>query len=120
MADDRKQIGHIGEQAAARFLKRHGYTIVEHNYRCRAGEVDLIALDGSVVVFVEVKTRADPDEAAPFEAVTLPKQQRITRAAQYYLSTHRLFDRDVRFDVVGVWWDGRTARCELVRAAFEA
>ena len=72
-----------------------------------SGEVDLIALDRSTVVFVEVKTRTQPGFGSPLEAVDRRKQRQIQRAAQQYLTENRLHDRDARFDVVGVWWDER-------------
>ena len=119
MAHERQLLGADGERAAERFLRRQRYTIVQRNYRCRAGEVDLVALDGSTVVFVEVKTRTQPGFGSPLEAVDSRKQRQIQRVAQYYLSQNRLQERDARFDVVGVWWDGEEVRCELVKNAFE-
>jgi len=120
MANVRRQLGEEGERAAERFLRSQGYTIVERNYRCRVGEIDLIALERKVIVFVEVKTRRHDGTGAPLEAVTEHKQRKICGAAQYYLSAHRLHDRDARFDVVGVWWEDGMPRCELLRNAFEA
>ena len=119
MPDDRQVLGAEGERAAEKFLRRQRYTIVQRNYRCPLGEVDLIALDRSTVVFVEVKTRTQPGFCSPLEAVDLRKQHQIRRAAQHYLSKHRLHDRDARFDVVGVWWDNGRMQCELVKNAFE-
>ena len=100
-------------------MRRQRYVTLERNYRCVVGEVDLIALDGSTVVFVEVKTRSHAGSGSPFEAVNPRKQRQIQRAAQYYIKQHRLQDRNARFDVVGVWWDGDDARCELVKNAFD-
>ncbi len=119
MPDDRQILGAEGERAAEKFLRRQRYTIVERNYRCSSGEVDLIALDHSTVVFVEVKTRTQPGFGSPLEAVDLRKQRQVQRAAQQYLSEKRLHDRDARFDVVGVWWENGQVRCELVRDAFD-
>ena len=119
MPDDRQRLGAEGERAAETFLRRQRYAIVERNYRCRAGEVDLIALDGNAVVFIEVKTRTQPGFGSPLEAVNLRKQRQIVRAAQRYLLENRLHDRDARFDVVGVWWEDGQVRCELVKNAFE-
>ncbi len=119
MAHERQQLGTEGERAAEKFLRRQRYAIVQRNYRCRAGEVDLVALDGSTVVFVEVKTRTQPGFGTPLEAVDPRKQRQIQRAAQYYLSENRLQNRNARFDVVGVWWDGGEVCCELVKNAFE-
>jgi putative endonuclease len=119
MPDERQVLGAEGERAAEKFLRRQRYTIVARNYRRRVGEVDLIALDGATVVFIEVKTRTQPGFGSPLEAVDRRKQRQIQRAAQQYLSENRLNDRDARFDVVGVWWDNGRVRCELVKNAFE-
>ena len=119
MPDDRQILGAEGERAAEKFLRRQCYTIVERNYRCPSGEVDLIALDRSTVVFVEVKTRTQPGFGSPLEAVDPRKQRQVQRAAQHYLSEKRLHDRDARFDVVGVWWENGQVRCELVKNAFD-
>jgi putative endonuclease len=120
MWNARQRLGDEGEQAACRFLKRQRYAILERNYRCRVGEIDIVALDRDVVVFVEVKTRTDEGFGTPLDAVDVRKQRQIQRAAQFYLRQKRLWDRDARFDVVAVWRDGREWRCELVRNAFEA
>ena len=119
MPDERQLLGADGERAAEKFLRRQRYTIVERNYRCPSGEVDLIALDRSSVVFVEVKTRTQPGYGSPLEAVDRRKQRQIQRAAQHYLVAKRLHDRDARFDVVGVWWEQGQLRCELVKNAFD-
>ncbi len=119
MPDERQILGAHGERAAAKFLRRQRYSIVERNYRCAAGEVDLIALDRSTIVFIEVKTRTQPGCGSPLEAVDHRKQRQVVRAAQYYLAEHRLQNRDVRFDVVGVWWVDGGMHCELIKNAFE-
>ena len=120
MPDQRQLLGAQGERAAEKLLRRQRYTIVRRNYRCPAGEIDRVALDGKVVVFVEVKTRTQPGFGTPLEAVDHRKQQQIIRAARYYLSENDLHDRDARFDVVGVWWEDGKVQCELVKNAFEA
>jgi putative endonuclease len=120
MANERRQLGIDGERAAERFLRRRGYTIVERNYRCRLGEVDLIALDRRTVVFVEVKTRRSTRFGSPVDDVDLRKQRQIARAAECYLDAHRLHDRAVRFDVVAVWPDEHGGlTCELMQDAFD-
>ena len=119
MPDDRQLLGAEGEQAAEKFLKRQRYTIIERNYRCPVGEVDLVALEGRTVVFIEVKTRKGEGWGTPMEAVDRRKQRQVSRAAQYFLAQHRLQDREARFDVVGVWWDAGRIACELVKNAFE-
>jgi putative endonuclease len=119
-SDARSVLGADGERVAEEFLRRRRYTIVERNYRCRAGEVDLVALDGDTVVFVEVKTRRGEGFGSPLEAVDPRKQRQVCRAAQQFLAEKRLQDRVARFDVVGVWWENGRPMCELVRGAFES
>jgi putative endonuclease len=120
MSQQRRELGAAGEAAAAQFLTRLRYKILERNYRCPAGEVDLIALDRGTVVFVEVKTRHQDNFGSPFEAVDGRKQRRIERAAAHYLARRRLNTRDARFDVVGVHWENDRPHCEIVRDAFPA
>ena len=112
-------LGKEGERVAEQYLKRKGYVVVERNYRCHGGELDLIVLDRRVVVFVEVKTRTGHGFGSPFEAVEARKQQRMIRAAQFFLSQKRLDQRDARFDVVGVSWEGREPVVEHIENAFE-
>jgi putative endonuclease len=119
MAHARQVLGAAGEQAAERFLRAQRYAILARNYRCPTGEVDLVALDGRTVVFVEVKTRTQEGFGSPFDAIDPHKQHQLARAAQYFLAEHRLHDRPARFDVVGVWRDGDAVACELIRGAFE-
>ena len=97
-------LGAAGEKAAAKYLRRRGYRIVARNYRCRGGEIDLIALDADTIVFVEVKTRREDLAADPEVNVAYHKQKRITRAARYYLMEKGAQDRPGRFDVVAVVW----------------
>ncbi len=118
--DPRQLLGTDGERIAETFLRRQRYVILQRNYRCRSGEIDLIALDRDAVVFVEVKTRVVPGFGTPFEAVHPHKQRQIIRAAQRYLSENRLQERNARFDVVGVWWDDGQPHCELIKNAFDA
>lgn len=91
------------EEAAAEFLQRQGLSILEKNYRCRQGEIDLIVMDGRYLVFVEVKYRKDTAKGEPAEAVGFYKRQHICRTAEYYLYSHR-YGANVpcRFDVVSI------------------
>lgn len=100
MAGDRKKLGERGEDAAAAFLDRIGMTMVERNWRCAAGEIDIVALDGDVVAFCEVKTRRTIAKGTPEEAVTPAKQRRYARLAAAYLQQAGLDCIDVRFDVI--------------------
>jgi putative endonuclease len=112
-------LGREGERVAEQFLKKKGFKLVERNYRCAAGELDLIVLDKRVVVFVEVKTRTGHGFGSPLEAVAYHKQQKMIQAAQYFLSEKGLHQRDARFDVVGVSWPGREPVVEHIENAFE-
>jgi putative endonuclease len=117
----RSVLGDEGERAAARFLEGRGYRILERNYRTRHGEIDLIAEDGRVLVFVEVKVRFDDRFGGPAAAITRAKQARIARLARQYLAWRRVDDRPCRFDVVLIWGaDPKTRRIELLPGAFEA
>jgi len=112
-------LGKEGERVAERYLQKKGYTLVERNYRCPAGELDLIVLDRRVVVFVEVKTRTGHGFGSPLEAVEFRKQRKMIQAAQFFLAEKRLQQRDARFDVVGVSWPGRNPVVEHIENAFE-
>jgi putative endonuclease len=112
-------LGKEGERIAERYLLKKGYKLVERNYRCPSGELDLIVLDRRVVVFVEVKTRTGHAFGTPFEAVEFRKQQKMTQAAQYFLAQKGLHQRDARFDVVGISWLGREPMVEHIENAFE-
>ena len=93
--------GAAGEVLAARFLREKGYTVVSSNFRCRQGEIDIIATYGDYIVFVEVKTRQEDAMYAPREAVTAAKQRRLLQTAAIYLSRFPA-DLQPRFDVVEV------------------
>ncbi len=93
--------GAIGEVLAARFLRNKKYTILAANYRCRFGEIDIIAADRSYIAFVEVKTRRSDSLYTPREAVTAAKQRRIMQTAAMYLSGNPI-KRQPRFDVIEV------------------
>ena len=114
-------LGARGEAAAARFLRRRGYKIVARNQRERRGELDLVAVDGRTIVFVEVKTRRTARYDHPAEAVTLRKQQRISHAATAFMKRHHLLTYPARFDVVAVIWPARRRQPQIEHfpAAFE-
>jgi len=119
MQTQKQVVGREGEQIAESFLKKKGYRMVERNYRCRVGEVDLIALDRRVIVFVEVKARNDGSFGSPLESVHPRKQKRMTKAALFFLTEHKLHHRDARFDVVGISFAGREPMVEHIENAFE-
>jgi putative endonuclease len=97
-----KALGARGEEAAARFLDRRGYEILERNWTCFAGEADIIARDEDTIVFVEVKTRKDCGHGFPSEAVTAAKREKYEKIALAFLSDYEPTDFPVRFDVVSI------------------
>lgn len=97
-----RELGRIGEQAAAELLQMEGYAILERNYRCAEGEIDLIAARGSEVSFVEVKTRRNHRYGRPCEAVGTQKIQHIRRSALQYLKEQKSYYDDMRFHVIEV------------------
>ena len=115
-----KSLGARGEDAAARYLKRQGFRILERHHDSPLGELDIIAVDDRTVVFVEVKTRTSDDAGHPTEAVDARKQRRMTQAALAYLKAHRLLQNAARFDVVAVTWpaDSRSPSIEHYKDAF--
>jgi len=117
-----KSLGDRGEDAAAKFLKRHGFHILARSLDSPLGELDIVAVDGRTVVFVEVKTRRSDDAGRPSEAIDQRKEQRMTQAALGYLKSNRLLEYSARFDVVAITWpdDARTPTIEHFKNAFEA
>ncbi len=117
-----KTLGQRGEAAAARYLKGLGYKIVGRGAQLRIGEIDIIAVDGRTVVFVEVKTRDSTIAGEPHEAVDLNKQKRLTRLALVYLKRNGLLECRARFDVVSIVWpkNSRRPQIEHIKNAFEA
>ena len=111
----RRSVGREYESLAAAYLKKQGYTLLEKNFTCRQGEIDLIAREGEYLCFVEVKYRTTTHSGDPVEAVTPVKQARIIRTAQVYLLARGLGD-DVkcRFDVIGI----TPGSVRLIRNAF--
>ncbi len=121
MTQERLRFGKEGEKAAVKFLKKRGYRIVEKNYRNKAGEIDIVAEQDQVLVFVEVKSRADNERGEPLEAVTPHKQRKIVQVAKGFMIQHRIENRDCRFDVVGIKGNPnqpKTWEIELVQDAF--
>lgn len=119
--DQRKWVGMQGEHYALEHLQKHNYRIVARNWRCRSGEIDLIAEEEDVLVFVEVRTRAHTKRfGTPQESVDYRKQQRVRATAKFYLHQHKKFELKVRFDVVAVVieQDGALIQLEHVKHAF--
>jgi len=111
-------LGRRGERAAEKHLRRNGYRIVARNFRAAGAEIDLVAMDGETLVFVEVKTRRSRAAGAPEEAVDERKQKRIRRAAEVFAARYRADEMEMRFDIAAVDASGKRLEIELLRNAF--
>jgi putative endonuclease len=118
----RRWFGTRSERAAARYLKRQGFRILARNYSCPHGELDLVAVEGRCVVFVEVRSTGGDDPLRPAQSVDEQKQRRLTDLALHYLRQHRLLDCMARFDVLAISWPPEKREPVIVhyRQAFEA
>ena len=114
----RLPLGRRGERAAEKYLRRNGYRIVARNFRAAGAEIDLVAMDGETLVFVEVKTRRSREAGAPEEAVDERKQRRMRRAAEVFATRYRADDVTMRFDIIAVDASGKRLEIELLRNAF--
>ena len=99
---NRRETGTQYEERAAEYLIAQNYQILERNYRIRSGEIDIIARDGTVLVFIEVKYRKNDESGNPLEAVDIRKQRKIIKVARYYLYQKKYGDVPCRFDVIGI------------------
>ncbi len=113
--NEKQQLGKIGENIASEYLKKKGYLILERNFACRQGEIDIIAKDEKEFVFVEVKTRRNLKFGYPAEAVTNIKQKHMQKTAQYYLYKNKLNGRYVRFDVIEIYWSKHEYRINQIK-----
>lgn len=111
--------GSTAEETARRHLEKQGLKLIERNYVCRVGELDLVMRDGVYLVFVEVRSRQDNRYGTPAETVTRAKQKRLIRAAAYYLQRHRI-NAPCRFDVIAISQNGDTLDLEWIKDAFQA
>ncbi|MCL4500583.1 MAG: YraN family protein [Deltaproteobacteria bacterium] len=117
-SDVRRQLGDAGEDLAAAALKKQGYRILDRNYVCPLGEIDLVARQGQTYVFIEVKTRKNEHFGPPQEAVNQTKQRKLRLLADYYLKQKRLGEVALRFDVVAITFDEAGPRLEIIPDAF--
>jgi putative endonuclease len=117
--DERRHTGESGESVAVRFLKKNGYEIIEQNYRCKLGEIDIIARDGRVLAFVEVKARRTGGFGGPKWAVTPRKQRKISMVALKYLKDTEQMGKQARFDVVAIRLLPGNPDVEIIKNAFE-
>lgn len=115
MSGNARRTGAKYERLAGKYLEGMGYRILDYNFRCRCGEIDIIAEEGEYLVFCEVKYRADDASGSPLEAVTFEKRRRISRTAMYYIAKNHCENMPCRFDVVGIQGD----RIAVIRQAFD-
>lgn len=115
MTCNRREVGAEYERQAGEYLKGLGYELLEYNYRCKKGEIDIVARDGEYLVFCEVKYRSGPKRGHPLEAVNMKKQRVLSQCASYYLMKKGLADVSCRFDVVGIAGEEIT----LIKNAFD-
>jgi len=116
---EKKALGKKGEEKALRFLKKKGYRIIEKNYVCKLGEMDIIAKEKDTLVFVEVKTRTTTEFGPPQLAVNSSKQRQLSKVALNYLKEKQLEEVKARFDVVAILLGQKGEQIELIRDAFE-
>ena len=115
----RRHTGETGEALAVRSLKKNGYKIIEQNYRCKLGEIDIIARDGRVLTFIEVKARRTSDFGGPKWAVTPQKQRKLSMLALKYLKETEQMGKKARFDVVAIRLLPGDPDIEIIKNAFE-
>ncbi|HUN55127.1 MAG TPA: YraN family protein [Smithella sp.] len=111
--------GKQGEKIAAAFLKTNGYRILETNFCCLLGEIDIIARERDEIVFVEVKTRKSAELGYPEQAVGINKQRKMSQLALWYLQKKNKTDEQARFDVVAVTMTGSGHEIKLIKNAFD-
>lgn len=118
----RRWFGSRAERRAAKYLMALGYRVLARNWTCPHGELDLVALDGATIVFVEVRSTEGSDPLVPAASVDREKQRRLTKLALHFLQTKGLLDRAARFDVMAVSWPAGKVEPVIVHypSAFEA
>ncbi|MDY6857045.1 MAG: YraN family protein [Thermodesulfobacteriota bacterium] len=119
MTTKRIALGKKGEEIAVEYLKRQKYKIIERNYMCKFGEVDIIAKDKKTLSFIEVKTRSSLKYVDPSHVVDKRKQHQISKAALYYIIKNNLQNVEARFDVIAIQVSSEGRRIELIKNAFD-
>jgi putative endonuclease len=119
VSEQRRAVGKAGEEVAVQYLLQRGYHILQRNYRCRFGEIDLIAREGRTLAFIEVKTRRSQRFGPAASAVTFEKQRHLIKASQMYMTQMKKTHEPCRFDVVAIDMDAHGLHIELIRDAFQ-
>jgi len=115
MADS---LGKQGEDLAVKYLKKLGYKIIERNYRCTMGEIDIIAKEKEALIFIEVKTRKSDKDVEPFESIGVRKQAKIRDLAEFYLQKKEVDECEIRFDVLSIVIQDKENQIEHITNAF--
>ncbi|HEX7475622.1 MAG TPA: YraN family protein [Dehalococcoidales bacterium] len=117
----RSETGLLGEKLAQNFLKKKGYRILENNYRCRYGEIDIVARQGQCLVFVEVRTKNNLKFGTPEESISYSKMQHMEQAAEFYAQEHRTEGLEWRIDLIAIELDAnlRVQRIEQIENALQ-
>ncbi|MBU0599630.1 YraN family protein [bacterium] len=113
-----KDLGKKGEEIAVKYLKKQGYKIIELNYQTKLGEIDIIALDKNILVFIEVKSRISPRYGPPIEAVNQRKRLQVEKVAKVYLTQKNLWHLNCRFDIVSIILTAQKPNIFLAKDAF--
>jgi putative endonuclease len=116
---EKKEIGQKGENLAVEYLQKLGYKVLERNYRCKLGEVDIIALDNDTLVFIEVRTRSSLDFGLPQESINRRKRHQISKVALEYMIRRKLKNIPARFDVVAISLEPGKEKVDHIKDAFE-
>jgi len=118
MSIKRQKVGKYGESTATEFLKQNGYTIIERNYRCKLGEIDIIAMDKETIVFIEVRVKKTSKFGHPKATITPKKMRKISLTALNYLKINNKLNNKARFDVVAISLFEPEKKIELIKNAF--
>jgi putative endonuclease len=119
LSAEKKEIGQRGENLAVDYLQKLGYVILERNYRCKLGEVDIIARDNDILVFIEVRTRSSLDFGLPQESINRRKRHQLSKVALEFMNRKKFKNIPARFDVVAVSLEAGKEKVEHIRDAFE-
>ena len=119
MTKERLELGKLGEKLALKRIKKLGYKLIESNYRCPLGEIDIIAKDDECLVFLEIKTRKGRSTGYAKEAIDQRKIRQISKVALFYMKTNNCLESKSRFDVIAININGQKKELEIIPNAFE-
>ena len=114
-----QETGKLGEDIAAHYLRQNGYKILDRNFECRQGEIDIVAIDKKELVFIEVKTRTSNKFGFPSEAVNKIKQKHMLQTINYYLYIRNLSDEFIRIDIIEIYINNNIYKVNQIKQAFE-